>query len=255
MEELLKSLKWVQSDSNKKFHTLDGINRTVSPGHVTKLVRSLKTMGNVRPLVCSLISFIDDVKRLYIIDGQHAYSALLRLGWDIPYVLIDIKDKQDLIEKIALLNASSKSWTMLDYINAWSSINTEYQKLKKYYRIFDFELTILAAILHHDKISYSGEGGSNSMSKIIKLGQFRIAKEQDSVKRLGYITDALNIVGRRDRASNRFFCAQLNSYILQEEDNYNHLKMLSFLEKNKSSIIGITQDSNSFRSFLKGVRN
>jgi len=104
-------------------------------------------MGIIRPVVLAEISFIDG-KKLGMLLTVSIYSMLVCVnGIDIPYVFIDVKDKQDLVEKIALLNASSKSWTMQDYITAWSSLKNDYNKLNKYFQIYDFELIMIAATI------------------------------------------------------------------------------------------------------------
>ena len=66
---------------------------------------------------------------------------------DIPFVMIDVADEQDLVEKLALLNNSSKSWTLADYLQVWAWRSEEYKKLLKYYNTYDFEIGILASIL------------------------------------------------------------------------------------------------------------
>ena len=83
----------------------------------------------------------------YIIDGQHAFNALLRNNMDIPYVTIKIDNKVQLVESIALLNASSKNWTLLDYITSWSCVSEDYKKLLHYYNVYDLELGNIAVVL------------------------------------------------------------------------------------------------------------
>jgi len=105
-------IKMLSKSSAVKVHLLAGINRGVSPGHVTKIAESISKKGVLRPVIMAYIDFIDGIKKLYIIDGQHLYFAILRFNIDIPYALVDINTKEDLIETLALLNASSKSWAM-----------------------------------------------------------------------------------------------------------------------------------------------
>ena len=64
-------------------------------------------MGCLRPVVIAHLSFKELVGN-YVIDGQHLFHALIRNNMDIPFVMIDVADEQDLVEKLALLNNSSK---------------------------------------------------------------------------------------------------------------------------------------------------
>jgi hypothetical protein len=107
---------WLKANAKKRFYFLAGINRPITPNQVTKLAASILMMGIIRPIVIAELSFITGVKQKYIVDGQHLYNACLRLGINIPYIIVTVKNQEELIEKIALLNASSKSWTQFDYL-------------------------------------------------------------------------------------------------------------------------------------------
>ena len=133
---------WITDSNKKSVMYLAGINRPIIPYHVTKLAQALTMMGIIRPIVIANISFMSGIPGWYIVDGQHLFNALLRLGMDIPYVFIDVKDKKDLVEKIALLNASSKTWSLQDYVTAWSSLENDYVKLNNYFNIYDLAIFV-----------------------------------------------------------------------------------------------------------------
>lgn len=223
----LKNMKWALPTTNIKFNFLAGINRSVIPSHVTKIAKSISTMGAIRPVVCAQLSFVTGVSELYVIDGQHLLQALLRLGLPIPYIIIPIKDRKDLVEKIALLNASSKPWKLLDYVTAWSSLNADYVKLNSYYEIYDFEINILAAVLGEYEMSNAGVS-----TGFIKRGEFLIKNEEENVKILNYLTDALSVVDRMSRYENRYFCNEYVKFI-RSKRNYNHKVFLKNLTANK----------------------
>lgn len=222
---------WINISGNKSVKYLAGLNRSIKPSQVTILASAIDKMGIIRPVVLAEMSFIDGTKSWYIIDGQHLFNACLRNNVDVPYVFIDVKDKQDLVEKIALLNASSKSWTMQDYITAWSSLKSDYVKLNKYFQIYDFELIMIAAILNGGMISRRG-GGGHPVVKKIKLGEFTIVNEEACVKLLNCLTDALRIVRRQSREENGYFCSEYVSFYNSAVD-YNHDTFISKLKSNK----------------------
>lgn len=231
----LKNMKWLSTTGNIKFAYLAGINRAINPGQVSKLAKSLEMMGVVRPVVITEVSFVNGKKTKYIIDGQHIFNALIRLGWEIPYVTIEVKDKHDLVEKIAMLNASSKTWTMLDYVAAWSSLKEDYVKLNHYFQVYDLEINELASILMGNK------AGGGSTNRILKAGQFAIVNESKNVDILNKVTDMLKIVPRMNRFENKYAVREYVKF-LRGTSKYDHKAFLAKLQKNKEKFILATQE-------------
>jgi len=228
-------LQILKKDSKQSFCYLAGINRAINPAQVTKLAESVNKMGIIRPVVVAYIAFVDGIKKLYIIDGQHLFNALIRNNMDIPYVIIEVKDKTDLVEKIALLNASSKNWTMLDYITAWASLSQDYVKLNHYYQVYDIDLATLATILMGGSVD-----GSNTV-RTIKNGQFKIVDEKFNVSILDYVTDLLKVIPRMARNDNRYTAREYVKF-LRTTKTYNHKKFIDNLKKNKKEFILATQE-------------
>mgnify|MGYP003655118310 CR=1 FL=1 len=150
------------------------------------------------------------------------------MGWDIPYTEITIKDAVDLAEHLALLNASSKSWSMKDYINVWANVNKDYVKLNKYFNTYDIELNQLADVLMNNSCA-ANTGGNMTISRTIKRGEFTIDDEKRSVYLLNCVTDALKIVPRVDRLSNKLFIATYVNFVNSYE-KYNHKQFLANLK-------------------------
>jgi hypothetical protein len=228
-------MKWLSLNGQIKFNYLAGVNRAINPAQVTKLAKSLEMMGLLRPIVVAELSFITGKLMKYIIDGQHLFNALIRLGWEIPYVTIQVKDKQDLVEKIAMLNASSKTWTLQDYITAWSSLKEDYVKLNHYFQVYDFTIDELAAIF----LGNLRSGGN--VTKIIKSGEFSIVNEEENVEILNNVTDMLKIVPRMNRYENRYAVKEYVKFLRNTSD-YDHDEFLQNLELNKETFILATQE-------------
>ena len=225
----------LKKDSKQSFSYLAGINRPIYPAQVTKLAESVIKMGIIRPVVIAYISFVDGVKKPYIIDGQHLFNALIRNNMDIPYVAIEVKDKTDLVEKIALLNASSKNWSMCDYVTAWASLSNDYVKLNHYYQVYDIDLCTLATILLGQSID-----GSNTV-KTIKNGNFKVVDEKLNTTILDNITDLLKVIPRMARNDNRYATREYTKF-LRTTNTYNHKKFIENLKKNKKEFILATQE-------------
>jgi len=234
LKDRIKALK-----QGETLSYLAGINRAIDPAQVTKLAKSVDLMGLIRPIVASRISFINGLPTLYIIDGQHLFNAKLRNNIPIEYVEINVTDLKDLVENIALLNASSKSWKLTDYILAWSAVNKDYVKLNSYFNIYDFELSTLAAILSASSIK--SNGGNISITKAIKSGEFKIVDETKQVNLLDHLTDVLRIIPRMARFENRYVCAEYISFRNAVGAAYRHKEFMVNLERNKSKFILATQ--------------
>lgn len=234
-KDALKNMKWLSTTGNIKFNYLAGINRPINPGQVTKLAKSLEMMNIIRPVVIAEMSFVNGKLAKYIIDGQHIFNALIRLGWEIPYVTIQVSDKQDLVEKIAMLNASSKTWSMQDYVVAWSSLKEDYVKLNHYFQVYDLEINEIAAILMGNL-----RGGGNQ-TKTLKSGEFKIVNEQKNVDILNHVTDMLKVVPRMNRFENRYAVKEYVKF-LRGTSKYDHKTFLTKLQKNKEKFILATQE-------------
>jgi hypothetical protein len=246
---LLNGIKWLKPTSHKKLHLLPGINREVIVHQINKIAESVKKMGIVRPVIAAELDFIDGIKKLYVVDGQHLMHALIRLGYDIPYIVIKIKDKQELVETIALLNSSSKSWCLKDYVTAWSSLNNDYIKLNRYASSYSIEIVMVAAILSGNTLTHG-----SVTTRIIKNGTFAVKNEARAVKLLDFIIDALNIVGMMNRYENRYFISEYVKYVKEEAGDYNHELFLKKLKKNKQDITHAIQSDGKLVEKFKTMK-
>ncbi len=118
-------------DDYTKFKLLIGINRQIKPSHVATMRKSVKETMVIRPIVVAKLSFMPDKICWYIIDGQHLFEALCYLNLPIPIVEIIINTPIELIERLALINNSSKKWDTAQYVNAWKNIKPVYGVLEE----------------------------------------------------------------------------------------------------------------------------
>lgn len=243
---------FLAKNAKKGFSILAGLNRPINPGQVTKLANSIDKMGVIRPVVIANISFLGGTPMKYILDGQHLYMACIRLGIDIPYLEVEIKDLTELVETIALLNASSKIWILRDYVQAWKSVNTDYIVLDKLFETYDIELSQLAQILHYNTSLGRSNGGNSVMSKVLKEGSLKIKDLEKSTLSLNRITDALKLVPRMDRISNKSFISAFYDY--SQHPLYNHEATLKYLKVNKSKFALSTNDPEEFNKLFSEIK-
>jgi hypothetical protein len=250
LENALKNIKWLTPDSKTKFNYLAGINRPITPGQVTTISKSVELYGVLRPIIILETDCISGKREKYIGDGQHLFNACLRLGVDIPYIVINVDTKEELVEVMAMLNASSKTWVILDYVRAFSSFNQNFVKLNHYFQVYDIEMSIVAAILSNLTVA-----GSSVAVKKIKSGELVIENEEQNVSILDDLTDILKFVPRMNRFENRYVCSEYVNFRRTEGCAYDHDEFLKNLEKNKQKFILATQEqerlSDMFRKLAK----
>ncbi len=235
----------LQKNASRGFYLLEGINRPIIPSQVTKLAESINKMGIIRPVVVCKTSIIDGSMKTYILDGQHLFAACIRNNIDIPYVEIDVTSKEDIITKIALLNSSSKSWTMADYITSWAYLKEDYKELQRLLGIYDIEVGILGGIL-------GGMSDNGSFSRSVKKGTFTIKNKEEKLPILDQITELLKTVPRMSRWDNKLFIRQWLSY-RSTCGNYNHTKVIKYLKAHKKELLLATQDPSELNKLFSSI--
>jgi len=112
----------MQTNDYDVFDTFNS-NRPVSESSVKKIMESIQKIGYIEanPIIVN--------KDFLIIDGQHRYEACKRLNLPIFYEEVDIDADLAMIQ----LNASQKSWKLMDYVHAHACKGIEcYVELEKF---------------------------------------------------------------------------------------------------------------------------
>ena len=191
--------------TNYKMFSILPMNREIRSEHVEKLVKSIRTMGIIRPVIICKTDVLEGEMKNYIVDGQHLATACERESLPIPYVNIACKDEVDIVEKMGMLNNSSKSWALLDYVNAYKFCFNDYMKLLKFKNLYNLELNMVAALCtnHYSIVT-------NSQS--IRTGEFLITngKAEQMCKDFSEIFLMINNVSRSVKFS--FLNAFMQSY-------------------------------------------
>lgn len=167
----------IQSTTNySRFKFMDG-NRPVNSARVRKLIKSIKRKDMLQqfPIVCQKNS-----TGLYIMDGQHRYTAAMNLGKPIYFVEaknIDITD-------VAATNSAQKGWNPSDYVASYAAQgNPEYQALRDFVDEHGFGVAISSALLGGGLT----EGGGHA--ELIRSGNFKV-KDLSNATRVAAATKA-----------------------------------------------------------------
>jgi hypothetical protein len=98
----------------------------------------------------------------------------------------------------------------------------------------------------------NGTVGGSHISTCIKKGEFAINDEKTAIFLLNCVTDALKLVKRMDRMSNRMFIATYVNFI-NSYNKYDHKQFLVNLKINKDKFKTLTQDPEEYKKLLKSI--
>jgi hypothetical protein len=224
MKMIGKDLKIKHTTTYSTFSVLP-MNRGIDSKHVQKMIASLRLQGCVRVVICCRTNIIEGEWKTYIIDGQHMATALEREGEPIPYIEVEIVSEEDLIEKMAYLNNSSKSWDMMNFINAWKMIRPDYMKLFKWKNMYDIEITMLAIIGVNNTAIQKSTG-------VIKTGNFKITNP-NAEEMCKAFNDIFLKIGKSDRAVKFQF---LNAFMQAYNPKYDHNKTMAAIDKHLKTV-------------------
>ena len=147
-----------------RFRFIPG-NRQVYPGHVAKLTAYI--LENNR-LASNPGEVYEDGGYLWIVDGQHRFTAAKNNNLEYYYIVIP-KEKAQLRD-IQRQNSSSKAWIGYDYLQSYVD-RPSYKKIKEY---VDMGMTLSNALA----ILSSVGGGKGGGWTAFKRGDFIVTNEE-----------------------------------------------------------------------------
>lgn len=231
-------LKIKYTSDYSKFRFMESINRSIDSKHVQKMVSSIRSMGVIRPVICVETNIFDGTRGRYIIDGQHLFTALTAENLEIPYIILPIEDEHDIVHQMALLNNSSKSWTLMNYVNAFKMHIPDYRTLIVLNNKYNIEPLMLAAICTR------GTSATVLGSKLIKSGNFKITNPETEEMAKAF-NDFFLKIGRADR----WVKHQFLQVFMRAWGTYDHNKALSNLDKH-IKVIKLMSDPSAAEAFI-----
>lgn len=224
------------------------MNRTIDSKQVEALVQSIREMGVTRQVICIKTACIDGELKTYVIDGQHLIHACQREELPVEYRYIEVKDEDDIVRKMAFYNNSSKSWKLMDYVNAWKYIHPDYITLKKFKNLYNLEPLMIAGICNNAD-SYNGV---SSASQLIKNGNFRVTNPNAEAMCKDF-SDLFLKIGKADRwVKHQFLRVFIQAY---NSKYYNHQNTIQNIEENIAIIKTMTDTSVANEFIQKNVFN
>lgn len=225
------------------FNRLTTVQRGIDNKHVSKIESSLETMGQLRPIICAKLPFIEGNQKLWVIDGQHTLEALIRRNDVIAYILIEIKDEKELVNKIAKLNTSSKSWGLYDFVHAWAYLenNIDYRHLLKAANVYDMSISAIACC-------YSRTDMHNS--EIIKNGDWKLMDKANGDLLIDYVNEIFRYIPKSNRMVSRMFIEAYVKMYYSQKSTYNHASFMTYVALMKHDIIELPEKIGDWDRFL-----
>lgn len=233
----------IQHATNYSIFSILPMNREINSGHVQKMIESIKLMGIIRPVVVCETDTIDGIKKKYILDGQHLATACEREGLPIPYMTINITNEKDIVCKMAMLNNSSKSWDLMNYVNAYKMYYPDYMKLFKWKNMYDMEPSMIGCIALE-------KYGTSGVSTAIRSGNFVInnSKTEEMCKAFN---DIFLKIGKTDRwIKFNFLKVFMECYT-----TYDHKQTLANLDKHIKIVKLLTNAEETSNYIKKNIFN
>jgi hypothetical protein len=218
------------------------MNRQIKESHVKTMLHCLEIFKIViRPIIICESKDITGTLQRWVLDGQHLLQALIRLGWEIPYIIITTTNAKDLVYKLALINNTSKPWGLMDYINAYRNFDEHYSKLFKLMNKYNMERLFVASIAMNPKSASYGI----AQSKVIRKGNFKMnnPRADEMCKKFYqlYITSGV---------TDRWVKKALYDNFIANYDTYNHDKVNKKIAKHIAAIRAFS-DLDKGRDFIK----
>lgn len=185
------------------FHKIEG-NRKIKPAHVANLVSAFDADPNIAKYNPIIVN-----EEYGIIDGQHRYEALKKLGLPVYF----IKENYLTLDDVIALNSGQKAWTPQDFAESWIERGRmEYQTYLDFKSEYGLNHDVLLRYLALDK---------PMTTTMYKAGKF---VPTDVEKSRELCNDLVSLKPYYNRWNNRAFA--LGFYYLWKNPQYKHKRML-----------------------------
>ncbi len=200
-------------------------NRKTTNKHVVDIVESVKMFGVLTFVVVVETDVVNGVMRKWIVDGQHRFKAYKYEGLPILYTKAHASTKHELVRLIAKLNHTSKNWSLINYLDAWTSLHIEeYLILKEAYERTSLPLTMLLQI-------YENKTNRKNAQLAFCDGRFKVVNLPKAEQQINYLVTAQTIL-----PTSRDLCAGLLHIIRKYDEHYDHQRMMANLQKVKKQL-------------------
>lgn len=231
--ELTFNTKPVYTTDNYKAFEFFSFNREVNKAHARNLSRLIKKNGFKGVIQVIKTNIVDGEERLYILDGQHRFTACKMAGVEFAFEITELNTRKEIADFITDVNTTAKGWSTNQFLNVWSEIRIkEYVKLKKVMKKNKLQISVLVDIYGHSRKLDAFRDGSLTFPDE--------AKSDTEIEQLLDLDLYL---------SSKAFCRRAIVDFMRD-DRYDHKKVLAAI-KNRIRIIGnFSEDEKTLREEL-----
>lgn len=148
-----------------KFTTIEG-NRNINPLHLVRLKKSIMSGY--------LFTIIIVNEKDQIIDGQHRYEAIKKLGLLIHYVVCNGYG----LKEVQILNQNSKTWTMDDFVDGYCQLGyQDYIVYKNFRAKYHFSHTLTYSLLLNRNHMINSEAKKHFGQGLFKVCDYEKAQQ------------------------------------------------------------------------------
>lgn len=203
-------MKIQQTENYSLFKRIKG-NRTINKAQVKKLVDSF---GEDPQLALSVPIVVND--KFEIIDGQHRFQALKKLGLPIAYYQVPGLT----LHSVQTVNSATKVWNPIDYAKSYTELgNKNYKTYIDFRNKYHLGHTILLVFM-------GGAQSSNNTTTRFRKGLFVTGNVKEAETVCQRFVDVSKFYKRSDSRS-----FALAFYKIAKNAKYDHDRMLSQLER------------------------
>lgn len=146
-------------------------NRAVLPAHKFKMNCSISKFG-----VCRDVVVVQVGKKMYVVDGQHLYSALEDIATPIRFKLVNVDTVNDALQYMIALNDTSKNWSLTNFVDAWSKFNDGCTIIKELKSKCSLTTATIAALLCDCSVVMA--------KKLIREGNVKVADKDTATRKV-----------------------------------------------------------------------
>lgn len=193
-------------------------NRTINKAQVSKLVDSL---GRNPELASAIPIIVND--KMEIIDGQHRFEALKKLGLPVTYMISEGLG----LRAVQILNSATKVWIPIDYAKSYSEVGlVDYDIYLEFKKKYHLSHNILLSYLSQTPESDNMRGKGNTLYTF-REGRFKVGDIDIARKLCETLIDALRFYNRGDT---KVFAKAWKVCVLNPK--YDHQRMMGKIAEN-----------------------
>lgn len=209
-------------------------NRVINYNHVKELKRSMESHPELLPS-----NPIEVNENMYIIDGQHRWTACKELGMPVYYIV----NEGATLDATRIENVTQRRWSLMDFAHSYAEGgNKDY---KTFLRMVHDYPKVQASVIQ----MVCNGGNRHNSSGDFRRGEFVISDQEFATKTLARLND---IAEKAHTRLNTPMSTQLFFLIRDNKDfNYDH-----FMEKmEKESARDMFRMASTRRLCLQSIEN